>query len=264
MSIAVWHSASYDEPMNLANKVDSELKRRGWNKSDLARRAKVHPSVISRIVSGERLGRVDTVLRVCAALGMDADEVQRLLAGEPTIATPLRSIKEIAEELIAAADREEAERKERERAEEIARREVELRAQGLVGDVYRIPRAEQSASAGYGYTLDAEMTTMTGPAPKAEDRVSVKVTGDCMEPIVAQGAWVIVDKSRQPVHGDIVLVDHEGEWLCKAYNVDPDGQVWLRALQHREPIRPNGRTTVIGVVTSIQSEPPRIVIPPGK
>lgn len=244
--------------MKLGEIIHFERDRRGWSQEELARRAKVSSASVSRIESGNRGGRGDTIMMITAALGINPEHVQKILSGEaiePASETE-RTPEEVLQEALTLL------RRQRERAEEIARQEQALRARGLVGDVYLYPLAQQAASAGFGYTPDTEMLPFSGPAPKAEDVLFVKVTGDCMEPIIPQGAVVVVDRKRQPSHGDVVLVDHEGEWLCKAYNLDPDGQVWLRAFRHRLPIKPNGLTTVIGVIVKVMGNLPRVVIPP--
>lgn len=262
MNVAISEQGATILGMKLSDVVKAARKRKGWSGRMLAKKAGTSGSVVSRLENNKQIGRADTVLSVTSALGLDPAYVQSLMAGgdaeaEPAERTPEEVLAELQAVIKRQRDREEVERKERERAEEVARKEQELRAQGLVGDVYRIPRAQQSVSAGYGYTLDAEMGAMAVPAPKVEDRISVRITGDCMEPDIPQGADVIVDKSFSPQNGDAVIVDHEGEWLCKWYEVQSDGTVWLIANQHREPIRPNGNTTIIGVVTTFQPKRPR-------
>ena len=65
--------------MRLADLVQDERSRRGWSRKELARRAGVHPSVITRLEGGTRLGRADTVARVVNALGIDAVVAQDCL-----------------------------------------------------------------------------------------------------------------------------------------------------------------------------------------
>lgn len=245
--------------MKLGELIARTRKRKGLTAEQLAEKTGLSQSAISRIENGGRIGRPESIFRLTDALGIDPELVRLGVMGDEVpdegedievAVDPEWMLEQALAALRRRSEREETERK-------IAREEADLRARGLVGDVYRIPRAEQAASAGYGHTLDAEIGTISGPAPRVEDRISVKITGDCMEPDIPQGVVVTVDKTLTPQDGDVVLVSHDGEWICKWYEVQTDGSVLLIANQHREPIRPNGHTTVIGVVVDIQIGRPR-------
>lgn len=68
--------------MKLAELVRQERQRRGWSKADLAREADVSRSVITNMESGKRLGRADTVAKICQVLGIDPAEAQAVLSSE--------------------------------------------------------------------------------------------------------------------------------------------------------------------------------------
>lgn len=64
-------TGSYTVPMRLAELVKEKREALGWNKSKLAREARVDPSTITRIENGEMLGHSDTIARIGNALGID-------------------------------------------------------------------------------------------------------------------------------------------------------------------------------------------------
>lgn len=74
--------------MELSDLVTIEREKRGWTKAELARRAGVSKSVITRLEKGERVGLADTVLRVITALGIPSDVASRVLRGAPVEAVP--------------------------------------------------------------------------------------------------------------------------------------------------------------------------------
>lgn len=78
----------YNQGMELSDLVTIEREKRGWTKAELARRAGVSKSVITRLEKGERVGLADTVLRVITALGIPSDVASRVLRGAPVEAVP--------------------------------------------------------------------------------------------------------------------------------------------------------------------------------
>lgn len=63
--------------MTFATWLDKELEKRGWNKSELARRANVGQSSISLIYSEKRNPGVEICLAIAKALDLPPEEVYR-------------------------------------------------------------------------------------------------------------------------------------------------------------------------------------------
>ena len=81
---------------NLQTWIYAELDRRGWVQAELARRANVTPSHISRLLSGETKLGLELVVGLSRALETPTDEVLRL-AGilppkPPGVARPRRIV----------------------------------------------------------------------------------------------------------------------------------------------------------------------------
>lgn len=86
------------------------------------------------------------------------------------------------------------------------------------------------------------------------DRGMVRVHGDCMEPRIARGSYVLVDAARAARPGDIVvarwdevlLVKELHEWL---------GEQWLVAIRGWEPVLLAPPLEVVGVVAMVMHPP---------
>ena len=79
---------AYNEAMELSELVRIEREKRRWSKAELARRAGVSKSVITRLEKGERVGLADTVVKVTAALGIPSELASRVLRGAPIDVAP--------------------------------------------------------------------------------------------------------------------------------------------------------------------------------
>jgi repressor LexA len=79
----------------------------------------------------------------------------------------------------------------------------------------------------------------------------VKVSGDSMvDAGIMQGDLVIVERGRQPRHGDIVIAQVDGEWTMKYYEKH-GSKVLLRAANKKyPPIEPKAELVVGGVVVA--------------
>lgn len=80
----------------------------------------------------------------------------------------------------------------------------------------------------------------------------LKVNGDSMIGAgIVEGDMVIVDRSRTPKSGDIVVANVDGDWTMKYY-VKRSERVFLRAANKKYPdIHPQDELQVAGVVTSV-------------
>lgn len=62
---------------DFANWLGEEIKARGWDLAEFARRARITPPQVSRVLSGTRGPGLDFYRGVAAALGMPLEEVFR-------------------------------------------------------------------------------------------------------------------------------------------------------------------------------------------
>lgn len=63
---------------NLQTWMLREIEKRGWVHAELARRARVSPSHVSRVLSGEATPGLDLVVGLSRALGVSTDEICRM------------------------------------------------------------------------------------------------------------------------------------------------------------------------------------------
>lgn len=80
----------------------------------------------------------------------------------------------------------------------------------------------------------------------------LKVTGDSLKDAgILPGDMVIVDKSLNPVNGDIVIAQVDGEWTMKIFKKKENSIVLIPANPKYKPIHPKNELKVAGVVTSV-------------
>ena len=111
----------------------------------------------------------------------------------------------------------------------------------------RLPVRSQ-ASAGGGSPPDVRTVAFEVRGAEVGHRFeAVEVVGECLEDELRKGEVVVVDLDGSPLPGDIVLAEHEGEWLFKI--VERRGQeLFLVAHNDRPPLRVDGeRTRILGV-----------------
>jgi repressor LexA len=79
----------------------------------------------------------------------------------------------------------------------------------------------------------------------------VKVSGDSMNDAgIMQGDLVIVERGRQPRHGDIVIAEVDGAWTMKYYE-KRGAKIFLRAANKKYPlIEPKAELVIGGVVVA--------------
>lgn len=65
--------------MRLADLIREERERLGWSQAKLSRESGISPATISRLETGETLGRGDTIARLAGVLGIPAPTVQAAL-----------------------------------------------------------------------------------------------------------------------------------------------------------------------------------------
>lgn len=176
---------------------------RGWKAADLARRAGLDPSTISKVLSGQRMRlSEDTVAKLAGAFGRTVDELRVESLGlprpPPVEFTPLeRELLLIGEEPVAYA--------------------------GPTDSARALDDAMRERIRSRGRHLE-----------------HVRVSGDCMEPEVRAGDIVLVDPTdTYPTDGRlVVVVTDEGDVLLKRFRI-LDGEPFLTDNKGRV-LRPNG------------------------
>jgi len=239
--------------MNLGELVETERERLGLTGRELARRADVSPAVISRLESGHRLGRIDTIMRITAALGLDPKVVERLLAGQEIEAHERGpSVDDLLAQIQVARRRESD-------ARDDEQRRIREQLEGIGEGPILVELLSQPMSAGGG-APEAELPSVLFWPPPGERNhhyKAVEVVGDCLEPRIMHGHFVIVDLSARDdaKPGDVVAAQHDGEYLVKILEAR-DGLLFLVALQGQEPIQVDGQfTRLIGVVKGAYYKP---------
>ena len=80
----------------------------------------------------------------------------------------------------------------------------------------------------------------------------LKVTGDSLKDAgILPGDMVIVDKSLNPVNGDIVIAQVDGEWTMKIFKKRGNSIILMPANPKYKPIQPKNELKVAGVVASV-------------
>jgi len=73
-------------------------------------------------------------------------------------------------------------------------------------------------------------------------------TGDMSNGGLAKGSLLVVDRSKNPVPHDFVLLAHEGRFICRQLEINNGVKVFKGGKQCITPVP--GETLVIGVVTA--------------
>lgn len=80
----------------------------------------------------------------------------------------------------------------------------------------------------------------------------LKVSGDSMSDAgILPGDMVIVDKSRTPKSGDIVIAEVDGQWTMKYLKKRGDSAVLIPANSRYQPIKPKNELRIAGIVTAV-------------
>ena len=121
-----------------------------------------------------------------------------------------------------------------------------------------VPITSQPASAGAG-TLPADqeyVPYVPTPEERGHEFIAVRVTGDCLAPMIAAGHIAIVDRNASPRAGDVVLAVHNSEVMVKILE-QRNGDLWLVALSEQPPRKVDEGTRIIGVVAMATYKPHR-------
>lgn len=90
---------------NFPEWLQSELDNREWTQADLARKAELSRTVISRVMNGERLPGIDFCKGVARALGLrDIDVMRRAGLADPEPVTDAPSLRELITRFATLSD----------------------------------------------------------------------------------------------------------------------------------------------------------------
>jgi SOS regulatory protein LexA len=80
----------------------------------------------------------------------------------------------------------------------------------------------------------------------------LKVSGDSMSGAgILPGDMVIVDRSRTPRSGDIVIAEVDGAWTMKYLKKEGEAVALIAANPNYQPVRPKRELKIAGVVTAV-------------
>jgi repressor LexA len=80
----------------------------------------------------------------------------------------------------------------------------------------------------------------------------LKVSGDSMSGAgILPGDMVIVDRSRTPRSGDIVIAEVDGAWTMKYLKKEGEVVALIAANPNYQPVRPKRELKIAGVVTAV-------------
>ena len=81
---------------------------------------------------------------------------------------------------------------------------------------------------------------------------ALRVMGDSMEPEFREGMILIVEPEMSPQPGDYVIARDGADETTFKQLVRDAGEWYLKPLNPRWPIRPLGKSTIIGVVRAVE------------
>jgi len=82
----------------------------------------------------------------------------------------------------------------------------------------------------------------------------IRVKGDCLDTRIKPGERVVIDKDGTPTPDDVVAVEIDGEYLLKVVE-QRDGDLWLVAYRHHDPVRFDESVNIVGVVSGVIRKP---------
>lgn len=208
--------------MSVAERVTLFRERLGWSKNELARRAEIGVSTVSRIEAEIIVSPgVEVLRKIAEALGVPVSEItgerpmprRRAVFSEATVEVPVMRVR------------------------------------------------VQAGLPVWDDTRDTVIIAARDAVGRPNVRAAI-VTGKCMEPYVMAGEMVVFDPDiLHPTDRDMVVVtDDDGGTLVKWYRVDELGRPYLRAAD-KTTIRPNG-AKLEGVVLTVERRALRDPEPP--
>lgn len=126
--------------------------------------------------------------------------------------------------------------------------------------MYQIEAIPVPANAGFGYLTDSISGLFLNVSKEYADgnHKACWISGDSMEPLVPNGAWIIYNVKRIPKHGDIIIALVNNELLCKRliFPDDPTNHERFLVSENKNysPKKINGfdTTEILGVAVEVR------------
>ncbi len=213
--------------MSFGARVRARREELGLSRADLGRMLGVTPSAISNYEGGVSFPKEEIMLRLFDCLETDPNALfqdsfrggkevlsgwERRLVRDCRDLAPLgrEAVRSLVDALQSCQEEAQAPGKKEER----------------VIPLYRTPAAAGYAAPVFGEDFD--YISVTGAVPRGAE-YAVRIQGDSMEPQIADGSVVYVN--RDPLQpGDVGIFCVDGEIFCKQYYKDPGGVVYLFSL----------------------------------
>lgn len=158
------------------------------------------------------------------------------------------------ENLLAAAGYRVTPLPERQRSLEEMAREIAVQARKESDRILIMHEQLSPAHMGDGSAIDAQEWTYVPREEELGHRfIVVRVAGDCLAPRIMPGHRVVADKDASTKSGDVVVAEHNGEWVVKILE-QRDGEWWL-VDNKGGALRPDGGTRIEGVVVEAKYRP---------
>lgn len=88
--------------------------------------------------------------------------------------------------------------------------------------------------------------------PVKKHTFALRVSGDSMEPDFKEGAIIIVEPDMEAHPGDFVIAKNGDEETTFKQLVRDGGDWYLKPLNSRYPMKPLGRSSIVGVVRAVE------------
>lgn len=214
--------------MSIGQRLKQRRQELGLSQKELALRLGVSPAAVSNYESGQNAVREDVLVKLFAVLDVDPNYLyQDAYSGggfpvsveEKTLVLKYRALSATGRQTLHAV------------ADAMAAYQAELETAAPAAEVRQIPLYRCPAAAGLAAPVfgeDFDYIDVTGDVPRGAD-LAVRIQGDSMEPYIADGSVVYVNRDPLAV-GDVGIFCVDGEMLCKQYVRDGLGMVYLFSL----------------------------------
>ena len=214
--------------MSFGERLRLRREELGMSRIELAEKLGVSRSAVGNYETGISFPKEDVLLQLFDALGVDANYLYRdsfrardaeLSGEERTLLARYRRLSLTGRRTVCAL------------LNALGEWQEELEADRGAAEPRVIPLYRSPAAAGYAAPVfgeDFEPLTVTGAVPPGAE-LAVRIQGDSMEPVIADGSVVYVN--HDPLqNGDVGIFCVDGDMLCKQYYKDPLGVVYLFSL----------------------------------
>lgn len=214
--------------MSIGQRLKQRRQELGLSQKELALRLGVSPAAVSNYESGQNAVREDVLLKLFTVLDMEPNYLyQDAYSGsgfpvsveEKKLVLKYRALSAAGRQTLQAV------------ADAMTAYQAELEAAAPASEPRQIPLYRCPAAAGYAAPVfgeDFDYIDVTGDVPRGAD-LAVRIQGDSMEPYIADGSVVYVNRDPLTV-GDVGIFCVDGEMLCKQYVRDGLGMVYLFSL----------------------------------